>query len=601
MKVSFDCHESRDQPQSAVFPFGNVSERTFLTAASLVAMSNEKMSENCSTHHNFMSHPLLAKDTAPSKRSSLTPDKRKQTFTPEQYDDQANALKMPRIEEGTVVSLSDISTKSDLKVSELNKRVKQLFPDPRVLPLPCTSARLFASFCLISHNPPETSLDDTPRRSQRRQKQMALQPILPFLQSLVLVEVVSLEVEAGDGMPRPRPCRIAFSGFDCSSTRPPVDRIDGSGEHQSNSIRTLSLAKEALDVLISDKKSHVSIIRCLERLIHFLTQTLVDDASLQEICAASIAPSYPAERLRKPIQQYALELQRTLRRLREETSELLFIERHLNELLCRSIRYHLRLLFNPPPPRLTPSDVKYEERSKSFSKIHELISMASLDEKNNQWEVGGDRVAAIFNDALQQVCCFFGSRNLLDPSYQVQNNIDTAFCESEPAQRQIPKNNQIRLPPLSPEEVSELQSDVNYAFHILLANSAVNFLCNLLSIPKVTTEIKRLGGWADVETYAALLWRYELWESRPENEHYVLLSNLKTLQSRLTSIQKVLNTAADSAEVSLKDLRHRFRINATKKNKNALLRLYPEIGTVEELLQDGWKEVREFPTVSPLP
>ena len=130
--------------------------------------------------------------------------------------------------------------------------------------------------------------------------------------------------------------------------------------------------------------------------------------------------------------------------------------------------------------------------------------------------------------------------------------------------------NTLRLAPLSPEEVEAVEDDIGRAVQVLVTARATEFLLGLVSIPAVKAEIERQGGWGDVETYAAKLWRYELWENNPSYEHFVLLSNFKTLYDRLVSIRSALEAARDAAQVSLKDLGDRFRVNAQKKRKNVL-------------------------------
>eukprot|EP00977_Amphora_coffeiformis_P008205 scaffold1834_cov175-Amphora_coffeaeformis.AAC.11 len=565
-------------------------------------MEECELSENCRNSSNMnvcnedkvSSLPLLStpsctkrKTAAPSALRSTRPSSRKLRKIDEDVDASFTA-------DQHFPNQTEVTGEAVMTVMEMNNRIKQLFSDSRVLLLPCTSARLFACFSLVAES--NAAVEDTPQRSTRRQKsQGALEPIIPFLRALVQTEVSSLELDATEATSRDRPRRIAFSGFDCSSTKPPVDRVDGSGEHQSNSIQALSTAKDALDALISNKKIHSFAIFCLEKLIEFMTLTLREDKSLQMVCAASMSSSYPIERLNKPIKLYAGELGGIVRRLRGQHGRL-FVERRLNELLCNSTRYHLRLLLNPPPPRLSPLDINYEQRSKSFSRIHELVELTVVDDNKKVVPLDGERVASLVNEALMQICLFFGFGNLLDPTSGIPV-IDQNFCQTEASQRQVPKNNKVRLPPLSPSEVEELQDDMNYAFQVLITLSATNFLLDLMSLPKVVSEIKRLGGWGDVETYATLLWRYELWDIHPDCEHFVLLSNFKTLTERLASVKEALREAGEVANVSLKDLGDRFRINATKKNKTILRQFYPEINIVDEALEEGWKAVHAFPTV----
>lgn len=445
--------------------------------------------------------------------------------------------------------------------------------------------------------------DDTPRRSTRlRQKTpIELEPILPLIRALVQTEVVSLEHDVGgEKVTRERPRAVAFSGFDCSSTKPPVDRVDGSAEHQSTSIRALTCVKDELETMIRGNELKLAVIHCLERMVAFLTETIKDDESLRTLCAESISRAtsapYPTGRLMGPIKFYADQFGKIILRLKGEPS-CLFLERHLSDLLCRTIRHHLRLLLNPPPPRLGPADIHYDERSKSFSKICELVELSTTDEKNKEVAIDIERLPSLVNEAAKIVCSYFGSNNLLDPSFHV-STINPTFCDSDASQRQIPKRNNIRIPPLTLVEVDTVKEDMYQAFDVLVTASATNFLLGLLSKPAVQAEIKRLGGWGDVETLATTLWRYELWESHLDYEHFVLFSNFQTLYERLSSIKVALEAAQQTARVSLNDLGARFRVNALKKTKDQLCRLYPEIRVIDEALKDGWEAVRAFPTVS---
>jgi hypothetical protein len=97
----------------------------------------------------------------------------------------------------------------------------------------------------------------TPRRSTRQsqsedaRQHIHLQPILPLLQALVHVEVVALGHSQDNNTNNSSSSkRTHFSGFDCSSTQPPVDRVDGSNTHQQDSIEALVAAKEQVQALM---------------------------------------------------------------------------------------------------------------------------------------------------------------------------------------------------------------------------------------------------------------------------------------------------------------------------------------------------------------
>lgn len=448
-------------------------------------------------------------------------------------------------------------------------------------------------------------LEDTPRRSSRLQQKnpIKLEPILPFLKALVQIELASLD-DNDDKKEKANQTKriVGFSGFDCSSTNPPIDRVDGSGEHQSNTIRALTIAKDSLDAMCQDEKNRHHIIKCLELLALFLAETLKTDPSLVTLCADSITCAsslpYPVERLSAPINLYASEIGNVIQRLKGEPA-LVYVERHLSDLLCSSIRHHLRLLLNPPPPRLTPADKSYEERSKAYSKIHELVQLSIVDKRNKEWEVEGERLASLFNEAAKAVCNYFGSNNLLDPSYQIPT-VNAIFCQSDASQRQIPNaSSKTRLAKLTRAEVETVQEEVIQAFDVLITASQTKFLIDLLS-KKVQEEIKRLGGWEYVETFATLLWRYELWENHPDYEHFVLFSNMKTLEARLESVKQALETPQQAARVCLEDLARRFRVNSTKQTKTKLVKIYPEIRDIEEVLNIGWETVRAIATVAVL-
>jgi hypothetical protein len=420
-----------------------------------------------------------------------------------------------------------------------------------------------------------------------------VEPILRHLTSLVQAEVASLQA-CGESDHRPR--RITFCGFDCSSTKPPVDRVDGSGQHQSHAIQALRHAKESLDFLTNETENQNRAIQCLDRLQHFLQTTLsssaTEDQSMCQMCAESISRHYPPKRLFQAMRIYINEIKGTVWRLRGQSSEL-FIEDHLSSLLCRRIRYHLRLLLNPAPPRLTPRDVDYSQRSKGYSQIHTHVEMLVDGPKNTVYEVDGERLASLFNAALSQVANYFGVENLLDTSYEIPP-ISSNFCSSEASRRQIPIRSKIPLPPLTLTQIEDVQADMDEAFRVLVVGNACQFLVDLLAIPNVQSELKRQGGWGEVETHASLLWRYEIWGIHHEEAHLVLLCNVTTFSNRLVTLAAALQGPRETARVCLTDMGARFRV--TTKSAE-LRRTYPEIITLGDHLREWWEQALTVPSV----
>ena len=103
------------------------------------------------------------------------------------------------------------------------------------------SARLFAVFALQDSNFQSYLEHGTIPEHVR--------PLMPLLKSLVHVEMTSLEennTEWRDKEGR----RVHFSGFDCSSIKPPVESLAGSEQHQSDSIDALTIASHHVKALL---------------------------------------------------------------------------------------------------------------------------------------------------------------------------------------------------------------------------------------------------------------------------------------------------------------------------------------------------------------
>jgi hypothetical protein len=221
-----------------------------------------------------------------------------------------------------------------------------------------------------------------------------IQRILPLLCALARVEAISLEsdvgthdvppfkpnkkrkktpIKAASLVKDPTPRKVHFLSLDGSSIRPPVDRDLQSGIRQQQSIEAMTHAKEVIDGLTSDVTS------VLQSLHHFLCllQSLTNsgDYDILKLCASSISNEYPSKWVRATINLILNDLTILQERLMTERRKPLQLEVRLAEHLGQAIRYQLRVLFNPAPPRLCSLDTNYENRALTYSKVHQLLTM----------------------------------------------------------------------------------------------------------------------------------------------------------------------------------------------------------------------------------
>lgn len=452
----------------------------------------------------------------------------------------------------------------------------------------------------------------TPQRATRQTGLQRLTPILPLLQSLVMVESISLAGDDGSSSKN----LVSFSGIDCSSVQPPVDRVEGSGTHQHDSIQALVQAKEQVEALVRqvreqggcyyNESSHCPQILCLESLVEFLQHddvrygkgNVAINGWVQECAKAIHHSTFPPRRVLKAVALYQRELSLILKRLQnggdqdddDNNDSALMMENRLSELLGQAIRYHLRLFFNSAPPRLSPKDVDYENREQQYSQVKNLIVMTMKDDYSNG-AVDDECISALVSSALCQICDYFGLQTLLDASAQ-RPDIPALFCTNPASNRGF----RVRGPPesLSADELDHVLSDIDHAYAFLATMNACRFLVELLNAPGVQDEINRQGGWSQLETYASISWKHHLWKLCPDDQHLVCLSNFEAFNGRLQSYLSVLEGCVEGCEDSLAALAKRF--HASTKSKN-ILGKFPQIRTIAHCLEDGRKQAYAFPRV----
>jgi hypothetical protein len=116
---------------------------------------------------------------------------------------------------------------------------------------------------------------------------------MPLVKALVRVEMTSLEDQDechSSAASKPNR-RVHFSGFDCSSTKPPVDAKVGSHNHQQDCISALIFATQQMKALSEPAQANSEnyhrlpiIARALKAAIAFLKQLSLSNQVLGE-CA----------------------------------------------------------------------------------------------------------------------------------------------------------------------------------------------------------------------------------------------------------------------------------------------------------------------------
>lgn len=369
-------------------------------------------------------------------------------------------------------------------------------------------------------------------------------------------------------------------------------------------MEALTKAKDQVETLmLLDAAENQPCRSCLDALLLFLRTVLQgNDAtgvSLRRECAKSIAINYPPPRIQKAVAVYSQELQTVLARLEGSTTgtgtdclTVLSVEQRLAEFIGQAVRYNLRRFFNRAPPRLSPSDTKYDSRLNSYSQVLSLFEMVMPGEHENA-AVDDECISALFSTALCRLYEFFGLETLLDAGQQPTTALPVLFCHSPASNRAL----SIRggTEPWTDQDVSDILDDIDDATSFMAAAKGSRFLLDLLQIKGVQAEIQRQGGWLDVETHASISWKYDLWKLCPSDAHLVVLCNYSAFLHKLQTLVPLMEQQVWSCQASLDALGTRFHVNTKSKN---LLTKYPQIPTIAEHLQEGLTRAHSFPLIN---
>jgi len=498
------------------------------------------------------------------------------------------------------VKKARISTDYDITAAEIVKRVSILFPECNAAALPCMSSRLFASFTLVAEAL-EPEADD--RSTRRGTAVKCVLPLLDLLKAMVHVESTSLGRQVENR-------KVQFAAFDGSSTKPPKDNVIGSHIPREESIQALEKALNEVDAIIKSKGSKVEVKSCLKSLIDFLAkfediagceENQVGD-KLRSECAAAMPFAWHAERFGKAAFTYhddLVKIKNSLERNKPlaEIEGSLQLEKQLGLALGQGIRFHLRRFFNPMYFKVSVSpdldDKSLGKCNTRLSKISEMLEMRQPE----GYSAGGDTavadgsISSVFSLALQAVDQYFGHSLFLDDTFIIPN-LPSAFCTSSQSQQGIGGR---RKPVVNDDiDIDEVLHDISEAQRFLTAAKACQFLIDLINWPGVKEEIRKLGGWGVIENYAVLMRKYNLTRLSPDDSHFVVLASMERFLPRAEECCLIMKPATEAATKALDGIWAKFECGS--RNRNRRIR-YPQIATIEEVLEDGLK-MHMFPSIS---
>jgi hypothetical protein len=452
-----------------------------------------------------------------------------------------------------LVSLSEVEPDSPTAVA-ISDCVKRLFGD-NVEALPCITARMFATFQIW-----KARAADSETSSE----------ILEIWKAIVAVECIAINsvlVSVDDDSP-PKQSRIQFCGFECSSLSPPIDRLDGSDEHQQDMIDALLHVKQRFDATQSTETLH-DAIAFFER-TDWLHQA-----------ALSIHENYPVNRVQKCCNFYRTELQGLLQRRGQPQQKQptvpkqpLELEQRLAHIVGQGIRYQLRSLLNPAPVRYGSADTTYEQRSHVFSKVQQHVELWNHD--NNDCTLTSI-FSALVSLALLRLYEYFGTDQVLwttTPCDVVDSSWTIGDYDNDSSTESI---------------LHQLDSLTS----VLSAACACRFLVQLLTtIPAVDLEIERRGGWSLIETFTTYSYDHDLYKLCPDDAHFVVLSNVPVLMQKLQQLLPILEARRSDYQERLAALIKYYKLNT----KNAIvLRKFPRIHVLAAQLEEGRARYQMFP------
>jgi len=390
----------------------------------------------------------------------------------------------------------------------IEEEMKSKFSEFSVYNYPCVSARIFAVMSIVYEDKSE------------------FDPLLPFLQSLINAEMVSLKSRTQSNEVYFINRKVCFSGFDYSATMPARDDIDGSHVDLNSSIAALEDVLRKAQFPRSAYYLDVAI-QCLHEMSN------CDDVS--EACSKTIVGYFPSSRLAKAIQHYIVELKDIKRHLSSMPVVVDFdtgVRYRLGDFVGRSIRFNLRKLLNTIPDNVLD------------------FSVVSCEER---WGRAVDdwAISSIFNFALEKIYELMSVNEQLF----VEGASPPSFFDSQTSEDVVSMTRkQIRTMPDKMYE--ELTYDIKEARSFLLGIRACRFVWELLAREGVDDHVNSLEGWHPIESVARIFYELNIHECS-ENKHFVLLRDINELLEIAGG--PILNLEVEKTEVYIQKLRKKLQ------------------------------------------
>jgi hypothetical protein len=290
------------------------------------------------------------------------------------------------------------------------------------------------------------------------------------------------------------------------------------------------------------------------------------------------------------------------------------LELRLAEHIGQGIRYRLRVLFNPAPPRLCNLDTQYEHRSTSYSKVSQLITMTKRTNHDGYGLAVDDGfLSALISRALCRLYEYYKLHDMIltsdcdDTSLLVfLSGIPNEFCTSEPSHRTMSPRS-IRsinfINEFTENDRDLVIADIQEATSFLCATYAVRFLYDLFTTPGVYDEVQRMGGWDDIEQYAITSKKYKLYNLCSADAHFVPLWNYKALVQLLSTFCNHMECKTQCCIDALKMVATNYRIPIPPKTSSSAKNIIPKRQLHQYMIDitntytDMMMEVYAFPEI----
>ena len=358
--------------------------------------------------------------------------------------------------------------------------------------------------------------------------QSEFEPLIPFLQSLIKAEMVSLKSRTQSNDVYFINRKVCFSGFDYSATMPARDDIDGSHVDLNSSIEALEHVLHQAQFPQSAYYLDIAI-QCLYEM------SKCDDVS--EACSKTIVGYFPSSRLAKAIQHYLIEFQDIKRHLAEKSVDVNFdvgIRYRLGDFIGRSIRFNLRKMLNTIPEEVLDFDVS--------------CCVERWGRAVDDWSI-----SSILNFALEKVYDLITNNEQL---FILDTPLPIFFSSKTSEEVVTMPRKQIRSMP--EKNFQELTDDLKEARSFLLGIRACRFVWELLSHEGVEGHVDSLEGWCQIESVARSFYDLNIYDCS-ENKHFILLRNVNELLEIVGGPILNLEIEAEKTELYIKKLRKKLQ------------------------------------------